>query len=317
MNCVIYDWVSITSKIHSPQNIIEDLGLQDVTWETVAGARGYRDRLYWNKISIHFNGREDMGVWLEMSGQGCRAFESYGTGDYESLFDEVRENSGQMNLTRLDVAFDDHEGLLDINELERDTRSLSFVSKFRKTAVEWEWDSEDLVQGLSIYHGRKVSEVMIRIYDKAAERGYTDGRHWVRVELQLRDGRGLAFVDEPGTVGGKFAGVIRNYVRYVEQDGQDSNKRRWPMKAYWERFLGGASAIRLYDKPGVEYNLHNLEQFVYQQAGGAVATLMEIVGEDEFRRGIQQRGTQLNPKYRALLDEHRNGIMPKKPERGR
>lgn len=314
MNCVIYDWVSITSKIHSPQNFIEMLGLQDVTWETIAGAPGYRDRLYWNKISIHFNGREDMGVWLEMSGQGCRAFESYGTGDYESLFDEVRENSGEMNLTRLDVAFDDHDGLLDIWELEKDTRSKSFVSKFRKTMVQWEWDEMHALEGLSIYHGRKVSDVMIRIYDKAAERGYTDGRHWVRVELQLRDGRGLAFVDEPGTVGGKFAGVIRNYVRYVEQDGQDSNKRRWPMKSYWERFLGGVSAIRLYDKPGVEYNLHNLEQFVYQQAGGAVATLMEIVGEDEFRRGIQQRGTQLNPKYRALLDEHRNGIMPKKPD---
>ena len=317
MNCVIYDWVSITSKIHSPQNFIEDLGLQDVTWETIAGAPGYRDRLYWNHISIHYNGREDMGVWLEMSGQGCRAFESYGNGDYEALFADVRDNPGQMNLTRLDVAFDDHEGLLDIWELEKDTRSKSFVSKFRKTMVQWEWDEMHALEGLSIYHGRKVSDVMIRIYDKAAERGYTDGRHWVRVELQLRDGRGLAFVDEPGTVGGKFAGVIRNYVRYVEQDGQDSNKRRWPMKAYWERFLGGASAIRLYDKPGVEYNLHNLEQFVYQQAGGAVATLMEIVGEEEFKKGIQQRGTQLNPKYRALLDEHRNGIMPKKPERGR
>lgn len=313
MNCVLYDWVSITSKISSPQNFIELLGLQDVTWETVAGARGYRDRLYWNHISIHYNGREDMGVWLEMSGQGCRAFESYGTGDYEALFDEVRENPGEMNLTRLDVAFDDHEGLLDIWELERDTRDLLFVSKFRRTMLEWLWDMETEIGAVSIYHGRKVSEVMIRIYDKAAERGFTDGRHWVRVELQLRQERALAFVDEPGTIGGKFAGVIRNYVRYVEKS-DDSNKWRWPMKVYWERFLGGASAIRLYDKPGVEYNLHNLEQFVYQQAGGAVATLMEIVGEDEFRRGIQQRGTQLNPKYRALLDEHRSGIMPKKSD---
>lgn len=313
MNCVLYDWVSITSKIHSPQNFIELLGLQDVTWETVAGARGYRDRLYWNHISIHYNGREDMGVWLEMSGQGCRAFESYGTGDYEVLFDEVRENLGEMNLTRLDVAFDDHEGLLDIWELERDTRDLLFVSKFRRTMLEWLWDMETEIGAVSIYHGRKVSEVMIRIYDKAAERGFTDGRHWVRVELQLRQERALAFVDEPGTIGGKFAGVIRNYVRYVEKS-DDSNKWRWPMKLYWERFLGGAAAIRLYVKPGVEYNLHNLEQFVYQQAGGAVATLMEIVGEDEFRRGIQQRGTQLNPKYRALLDEYRSGIMSKKPD---
>ena len=92
MNLVMYDWVSITSKIHSPQNFIELLGMQDVSWELVKGARGYMDRLYWGSISIHYNGREDMGVWLEMSGQGCRSFETFGNGDYESLFDEVRQN---------------------------------------------------------------------------------------------------------------------------------------------------------------------------------------------------------------------------------
>ena len=211
MNLVMYDWVSITSKIHSPQNFIELLGMQHVSWELVKGARGYMDRLYWGSISIHYNGREDMGVWLEMSGQGCRSFETFGNGDYESLFDEVRQNPGEMNLTRLDVAFDDHEGLLDIDVLEMDTRELSFVSKFRKTAVEWEWDHDKLIKGLSIYHGRKASEIMIRIYDKAAERGFDDGRHWVRVELQLRDSRALAFLDAPGKIGDRFSGVLRNY----------------------------------------------------------------------------------------------------------
>ena len=82
---MLIDWVSITSKIHSPANFIDLLGLRDVTWETVHGAHGYRDRLYWGCISIHFNGRDDMGIWLEMSGQGCRNFESFGTGDYEAL----------------------------------------------------------------------------------------------------------------------------------------------------------------------------------------------------------------------------------------
>lgn len=82
VNKVIYDWVSVTSKIHNPQGLIALLGLdhEGIVWEQVKGAHGYRDRLYWEKISIHYNGREDMGIWLEMSGQGCRAFESFGTG---------------------------------------------------------------------------------------------------------------------------------------------------------------------------------------------------------------------------------------------
>lgn len=303
-NLVIYDWVSITSKIHSPQNFIELLGLQNVTWEEVKGANGYRDRLYWGCISIHYNGREDMGVWLELSGQGCRNFETFGSGNYEVLFDEVRENSQQMNLTRLDVSFDDHTGILNMDTLESDTRALSFVSRFKKVKTEWEWNFEKLSRGLSIYHGRKGSSVMIRIYDKAVERGFTDGRHWVRVELQLRDDRALAFLDAPGSIGERWAGVVRNYLRYVDEDLFDSNKWRWPVKRYWLDLLGAVEPIRLYQKPGAEYNLSDLEHFVYRQAGNAISALLEIQGEQVFRENLRKRGTGMNLKYKALIDQY-------------
>ena len=53
-NNVIYDWVSVTSKIHSPEGFVHLLGLdkEGIAWEQVKGAHGYRDRLYWEKISI-------------------------------------------------------------------------------------------------------------------------------------------------------------------------------------------------------------------------------------------------------------------------
>lgn len=306
MNLVIYDWVSITSKIHSPQNFIEMLGLQSVTWETTKGNRGYLDALRWGHINIHFNGRADMGVWLEMSGQGCRAFETFGSGDYELLFDEVRENPNEMNLTRLDVAFDDQEGILDLEVLERDTRDKSYISRFRIVGTHWVRNEDTGVEGLEIEHGRKGSELMIRIYDKAVERGFTDGRHWVRVELQFRDDRAVAFLDASGTIGFRFCGVLRNYLRYVDEDDFDSNKWRWPMKTYWSKLLDGVMPIRLYAKPGAEYNLSNLEDYVFKQAGGAIATLKEIYQDDElFDKKLQQRGTPMNPKYRALVDQYR------------
>ena len=98
---VIYDWVSITSKIHSPEGFIKLLGLESVNWQMIKGAHGYRDRYYYNCISIHYNGREDMGIWLELSGQGCRVFETLGNGDYENLFEEVHANPGDMKITRI------------------------------------------------------------------------------------------------------------------------------------------------------------------------------------------------------------------------
>ena len=72
-NSILIDWLSFTSKIHSPEEIIELLGMEGCGWEVISGMHGYQERLYFNCISVHYAGRADMGVWLEMSGQGCRA----------------------------------------------------------------------------------------------------------------------------------------------------------------------------------------------------------------------------------------------------
>lgn len=299
MGKVIFDALSITSKIHSTADFIRMLGLGEVTWETVKGAHGYQDRLYWNCISIHYNGSEDMGIWLELTGQGCRAFETYGNGDYESIFEEVLYNNGEMKITRLDVAYDDdEEKILNIMELCDDTRAGQFVSKFS------EWQVIEGSKGSSVTHGSMKSDLFLRIYDKAMERGFTDGRHWIRVELQLRRERATAFLTAPGDIGEKFAGVLGNYLRYIDCDGYDGNRWRWPMKEYWVKLLAGAARIRLYQKPGTDYNIMNLENFVYKQAGNAITTLLEIAGEEEFKKRLRQRGTVQNPKYKALLNDY-------------
>jgi len=126
---ILYDWLSFTSKSLTPRSVTDLLGLSDVPWQNTKGARGYRDRLYFNCISIHYNGRDDMGVWCEMSGQGCRAFESLTTlpDKWESLFSEIV--SLKLNITRLDVAYDDHTGTLDLDEMIQDTRRKEYVSR--------------------------------------------------------------------------------------------------------------------------------------------------------------------------------------------
>lgn len=76
-NYICYDYLSFTSKIDSVNSIAALLGLSDLSFETIKGFYGYRDRLYFDGISIHFNGRPGMGVCVEMSGHGCRNFEKY------------------------------------------------------------------------------------------------------------------------------------------------------------------------------------------------------------------------------------------------
>lgn len=295
-NLVIYDALSITSRIHQVSDFLEILGLRDAPWMTVNGAKGFSYRQYFECISIH-HCRDDGIIWLEMTGQGCRAFESYGTGDYESLFRLVQENPGDMKITRLDIAFDDHSGILDIVQLCNDTRRQEYISRFN------EWQVIEGSKGCSVTHGSMKSEIFLRIYDKAAERGLEDGSHWIRVELQLRRDRAMRFVQETGDIGSRFCGVLLNYVRYVEPDGLDSNKWRWSLKGYWQQLVQASSAISLYVKPGTEYNMARMTNYVFEQAGNAIDATIKILGVDTFLEELKAREAKPNPKYQQIIEK--------------
>lgn len=307
-NVILYDWVTMSCKEVDPDFLMKLVGLKPgCEWEPMKyGKDGYKQGMSFHSICVYYDGNEGMGTCLNMSGQGCREFEEYGTGDFDGLFQQVQENPDFFNLTRLDVAFDDHTGILDIRQLFHDTDEQEFVSKFRKARIEKEFDNGN--PGITVYHGSKKSEILFRIYDKAAERGYTDNTHWVRVEMQLRRDRAFAFVAASEQIGEKFRGVLVNYVRYVDSDSFDSNKWRWPMKGYWADLIAEAERIQLYVKPGVEYNVEMLDRFVFQQAGNAVATALEIYGVSGFCSQVRKRTTKQNPKYEKLIKQ-----FPRKP----
>lgn len=294
-NLIIYDWLSFTSHHHSVANLIEALGLESVPWEDTKGARGYRDRMYFGSISIHFNGRDDMGVWVEMSGQGCRTFESLSTlaDCWKDIFDFIACET--LKITRLDVAYDDHIGLLDMNRIVQDTQNGEYISK-----AEY-WETILSSKGSTVQIGSPTSDVLIRIYDKARERNCEAGEHWVRVELQLRNDRAIKFTQLPYSIGESWCGVMINYLRYVDPDPLDSNRWRWPLKDYWGELLYNASAISIYEKPGTDYNLARCANYVINLAGNAVDAYIQICGVDGFLSDLKKRTTRRNPKYDQLV----------------
>jgi phage replication initiation protein len=303
-NVILYDWVTLSCKEEDPQFFLDLLGMSSLHWEPMEhGRNGYRQGLYFNSISVLYDGNPGMGICLDMSGQGCRAFEEYGTGDFESLFALVRSDS-TYHLSRLDVAFDDHTGILDIQQLYNDTDDGNFVSRFRQAKIEKQLE-ENKPDGVTIYHGSKKSAILIRIYDKAAERGITDGQHWVRVEMQLRDERASAFIASPEVVGITFRGVLFNYVRYVEASA-DSHKDRWPTSDYWVELIGEVEKIQLFTKPGIEYNIMQLDNFVFTQAANAIDAALQIHGTMGFIHRIKNRESTGNKKYDRLVDLYGN-----------
>ena len=293
-NIVLYDYLSFTSKRHMPEELIEVLGLGQCPWSVIRGARGYQDRKYFSCISIHYNGRADMGVWVEMTGQGCRTFETLSTVGWECLFQFIRGNG--LNITRMDVAYDDHTGILDINSIAFDTMKQNYISKSNWYKVEIS------SEGISSYVGSPKSKVRVRMYDKAAERKKF-GEHWVRCELQLRDERAIKFNELNLPIGQAFTGVLLNYLRYVEPSS-DTNKWRWPMKAYWRNLVEDAERISIYQAPGMEYNEEAIKHYVVNQAGNAVDACIRMYGIESFQEMIANRDIARNPHYDQVVQKH-------------
>lgn len=299
-NLILFDWLTFTSHCDSPETIMRMLGLEKVPWQKMdKGRNGYRGRFYFENISILFDGAENMGVCVDMTGTGCRAFETYSTINWTELMQILLYNSDDYNVTRLDMAFDDHTGILDIDQLRDDTDDHLYVSRSRS------WKVEYGSAGTTIYHGSPKSNMYIRIYDKAAEREL-ENVHWIRVEMQMRDEIAQGFISGlmHNPVGDQFRGVLHNYLRYVVQPEVDTNMSRWPTAPYWEKLLEGVRQIRCWSAPGVEYNEFHLSNYVINQAGNALDCYLRIFGMDDLVRELGQRSVKMSPKYQRLLTKY-------------
>ena len=309
-NLILIDWITFTTKIWSVQDIKSFMGLSDVDWQLAEyGRYGYKRKEMFNGVNILYEGRlneageDDMGVCVEVSGQGCRALETYGKIDWLSFLAFLMEEYNEFHITRIDLAYDDHTGVLDKLRLKLDTDDGNYRARFSS------WEIRYGNRGFSIYHGSNQSQVRIRIYDKAAERGLLDGTHWIRVEIQLRDenaeGAAKAFIERQ-QIGSVYSGILANYLVYCEESN-DKNKSRWPTADYWQELLKGAEAIHIAAKPGVDYNIFHLEAFLRDTAGGALKTWIEIFGLDSLPEMLKKRKAKMNPKHQRLIEIYKGG----------
>lgn len=306
-NLILIDWLTFTVKTDEPAAVKEMIGMTSVSWQKCEkGLNGYPEREFFGNINIMYGASPEMGVCCSMSGQGCRTFESHSALSWELLLDRITNND-HVRITRFDAAFDDHTGLLDIERIAQDTLDRLYVSRSWMSAVTKSDNQRTDIRGTSVVIGSPSSSMLIRIYDKAAERGYDDDTHWIRIELQMRDKIAMGFasgmIGAMDSFGTYFRGVLHNYLRFVEP-AQDKNKSRWPTTDYWSKLLDGVSQIRCWSSPGVDYNMSRLENFVLRQAGSAIKTYVKIWGWTRLSEELRRRNIELPQKYMKLIQEY-------------
>ena len=53
----------------------------------------------------------------------------------------------------------------------------------------------------------------------------------------------------------------------------------------------------------MEYNLDRCKHFVFEQAGNAIAALIDLFGIDEFAQMVDKRQAKPNPKYDQMIKQ--------------
>ena len=308
-NCLLYDWLTFTLPDLTLQETLSFLNLPDnISWTEGLGSRlFYAERRAFSGLSIHStpdldSRRLNKGCCVEMSGQGCRAYETY-AGSMSSLISRVRDAG--YSVSRVDIAYDDFSGVIDLDRMAQQARDFHFTSRLQARKVVDSSEFSDLeISGLTVSHGSKSSNTFFRCYDKRVERNaFNIFPHWVRFEIQLRDVNASGFLDLPGDLGSKFAGLLRQYLLYRDPIESDSNKRRWPVSSWWSDFLGSAEAISVASSRDLDYNKDRFDEFVYDHMHNVIKTAILLDGPIAFLRRVFGFSEGLPSKYQRLLSQ--------------
>lgn len=325
-NCIIIDWLTFSCKTHNFLSMCALMGFDSTKFKDNGGSRlRYAHRMSFGQgVSIHYTDdledrKYNRGCCVELSGQGCREFETFGNGDWTALFafiqclcqSEILSDKDKPvfagRISRLDLAFDDFSGVVPLDKIAEYCDKGYYTSKL----TEWKTfhsgrgsDRENV--GLDVVHGSRDSNVMIRMYDKRVERNALEEfSHWVRLELQLRneacEGVLNRLLDGQFTTGRLFFSILGRYLQYREPSG-DSNKARWSICQWWVDLLGAIQDIEIFDKKDIEYNKDRLDRYVYQQNHNVTRSALEIDGIAEFIKRIYFRGDDVPEKYVHLAE---------------
>jgi phage replication initiation protein len=306
-NRSLLDWVSFTFKRDDPHQVAGIIGIDpDLFTSFPFGFSGYRKSLRFGNISIYFDGRDDMGCHVEMSGQGCRQFEGLFTENpWQELFQAIVSENGKF--TRLDIAIDNVDGALSLEKIwnaiqDHENQVKTLFGEWRRIQ-KGSFHTGEKITGDTIYLGSAKSQVMFRIYDKAQESKTTG--HWIRFEIQLRDKRAheAAKLFASGIpVGSLATGIINTYFSIINND--DSNVSRCSLQSWWSEWLQSTEKIRLATDQSKKLVSDSMD-FIKRQYAPSLAMIRKHLGFSPFKGFMQDvldDGTErMGPKHEKIL----------------
>lgn len=333
MKCkILIDWLTFTVKReYDPRRVITwYLGMDSCLFqEKPYGLDGYQHCLEYNHIKVLYEPREDvnfqdMGCCVQMSGKGCRAFETYsklpqsgdaygawndeqGTGNaaFPCLFQLLAAGAAthDINVSRIDLACDDHDGALDMDVIVDAAVNNNINSRMAKRQIVQSFDGTQR-NGTTVYLGAPSSNFRVRIYDKAKEQGDMVS-HWIRVELVIKGKNALAFVENfvnCEEVGKLASGIINDKFSFIERD--DINISRCSKSGWWVEFLENVDSVELLSREVVQHDIDEIEEWAVRQCAPALGMLFKAKGSVWLHEYLKDGVQRLNTKQLKVLADY-------------
>lgn len=293
----LIDWVQFTIPFTNDLEVAYDL-LKMPSSEFLDMPKGlyrYAKQKACGNIRILYQGLNgEMGIHVQMSGQGCREYESYYGDGWESLFERVAAAGAKFS--RLDLAVDEKryngdKPFFTLRQMIAKVKRNECRSKFKKARrIETLRIESGKSEGQTIYFGSPLSNIQMRVYEKDYERMNADQEleqdltTWNRIEIQLSDQLACSAVNE--ILGGIPSGqiifrLLSNYADFVDRQKNDTNKARWPRTKWWQLFLDNAERLRL-AREAPDRTIPQKQSWIDKQVLPTFAEIYIALGKPDF-----------------------------------
>lgn len=319
------DWTTFTVRMHDdPKAVIRGWLRMDPDLFTVQdwGKFGYRQSMHFDGIIVFFDAPEgrkmEMGVCVSMSGVGCRTFEKHtawkAPKDVTPFmpFFQAAHIDECVNFTRVDLALDDKDKMLDLDKIIYCVDTNCINSRIRQRTYYRSYEGTTSA-GTTVYIGAPASDFRIRFYDKAKEHYKPVDpeyfSHWVRCEIVMRGKNAngcIAALCNTEDLGMLASCILKDKLAFIERD--NDNISRCTVCSWWEDFVGAVAGIKLVIKEDVKHRLERCLEWVETQVAPTLSILYEAKGFFCINEILKHGEEKRSPKMSALLADYQNAV---------
>lgn len=290
------DWLQFTSLDLSLNEVISKVLKMEIRLfqELEKGKLGYKKQLFYKNISVLFDGNENMGIHVVMTGKGS-SFYSNVERPILLLISDINEL--RCKITRIDIAIDDYKGdIINLKAIHKDTINGEVISRWKSSTEFTKRTIKGKVIGKTIAFGSRSSNIYLRIYDKLLEQAnyqnLKDVKVWNRLELEIKkeSAEEIQQLIKNKTLNEIAKGILVNNIRFVIPE-KTKNKSRWKTKRHWLNLIEGIEKIQLNQTKKVT-EIDKTKMWLRKQVSQSLGKVALIDGDMEFIDKITVEGAK-------------------------